>query len=168
MCKLEDRLRSPQSPGGFGSVSAQAMPILSWATEDVAEQPVRFPSHLQRKHKERETKPEHPDSERFRIEGIREMEGGLKYTRNRFTHIVKTMDGLVSLVLHYKAKLMVLPQAWWAMAGCRIARYFGFPSIQQGSVSSLPSSSSLGQGLSQHSYMIPLEVGLPDYSGTDS
>lgn len=41
------------------------------------------------------------------------MEGGLEYTRSRFTYIVKMMDRLVSLMLHYMAKLKVLPQAWW-------------------------------------------------------
>lgn len=52
-------------------------------------------------------------SERFRNERIREMEGGVKYTRNRFTYIVKLMDGLVSLVLPYMAKFKVLKNAWW-------------------------------------------------------
>lgn len=111
--ELEDRLRSTQSPGGFGSVSAQVMPILSRGAEDVTEQPVHLPSHPWRKHKVREGKPEQPESERFRSERIREMEGGLEYTRNRFTYIVKMMDGLVSLVLLYMTKLKVLPQAWW-------------------------------------------------------
>lgn len=106
--------RSTQSPGGFGSVSAQTMPILSRGAEDVTEQPVHLHSHGdERKHKVREGKPEQPESEIFRSERVREMEGGLKYTRNRFTYIVKVMDGLVSLVLHCTAKLKVLPQAWW-------------------------------------------------------
>jgi len=98
--EMEDRLRSTQNPGGFGSLSAQTTSILSRGAEGVTEQL----SHPWRKHREREGKPEQPENERYRSESKREMEGELEYRRNRFTYIVKIINGLVSLVLHYTAK----------------------------------------------------------------
>lgn len=92
------------------------------------------------------------------------MEGGLKYTRNGFTCIVKRMDGLVSLVLHCTAKLKVLPQAWWVygrVQNCSIPWLPRYPS----GICAFPS---LVRLPGQHGHMIPLAVGLPDYSGTDS
>lgn len=103
MCcaELEDRLRTAQSQGGIGSANARLVGILfSMGAKGISEQPVCLPSHPWRKHKVGEGKLKHLESERFRSEKAREMEGGLRYARSRFTCIVKMMAGLVSLACH--------------------------------------------------------------------
>lgn len=145
----------------------EAMPILSRGEEDATEQPVHCPSHPWRKHKVRKGKPEQPESERFRSESVREMEDGLKYTRNRFTYIDKFKDGLMSLVL--------LKSQTQGSATCLVELWQGAELLN--SLASRVSSRDLclpfphyaprdRVSLSQNSYMMPFAVGLPNYSGT--
>lgn len=54
----------------------------------------------------------------------------------------------LSLVVPYRDKLRFCHRFGGTMAVCRTAPFLGFPNIQQRSVSSLPLSGSLEQGLS--------------------